>query len=226
MTPKKLARILYQRGIEGVVLTLYEERFEVPLKNLAAVSLEGDVHAPALPRILTDIDFNLFEAFRNLIRLGYRRIGICLAKEIPANPAHFTLEPLIRHLVSTIPASQRIVPLFYDWFGIQVSEKSHRAAVRWLKKWCPDAVICHANLMVEWCREAGLRVPEETGVVHLATDDDVPDWAGICSNRRVIGATAIEWVVSRIIHRDFGVPKCAPTLLVPGVWHPGRTLRE
>ena len=54
------------------------------------------------------------------------------------------------------------------------------------------------NYLVRWLNEAGYRVPEEIGIVHLALDDDVIDWAGIHSNKREIGATAVELVISSL----------------------------
>ena len=71
---------------------------------------------------------------------------------------------------------------------------------------------------------AGRRVPEETRVVHLATDDDVSDWAGMHSNRWEMGALAAELVVSLMHSRQFGAPRVARNTLIRGTWHPGRTL--
>jgi len=61
-------------------------------------------------------------------------------------------------------------------------------------------------------------------IVHLAVDDDVLDWAGIHSLRREIGGTAVEWLVSLIRNRRFGVPKAPLNILMRGTWQTGLTL--
>jgi hypothetical protein len=67
-------------------------------------------------------------------------------------------------------------------------------------------------------------VPQDVGIVHIATDDDVADWAGISSHRKRIGAAAVEWVISLLQSRQFGVPETALSTIVRGTWHEGWTL--
>jgi LacI family transcriptional regulator len=96
--------------------------------------------------------------------------------------------------------------------------------VAWLSRCKPDVVVCQSNRLVACVEAAGFRVPMDVGVVHLATDDDVSDWAGVCSNRRETGAIAAELVVSFMRSRQFGVPRIARDTIIRGSWHPGRTL--
>jgi LacI family transcriptional regulator/LacI family repressor for deo operon, udp, cdd, tsx, nupC, and nupG len=95
----------------------------------------------------------------------------------------------------------------------------------WLQANRPDVIVGHSNHLVEWANEAGLQVPQDMGVVHIATDDDVQDWAGVCSNRREIGATAAEWVINQVRERRFGLPKISVDMMVRGSWHLGTTIR-
>jgi len=93
-----------------------------------------------------------------------------------------------------------------------------------MRKQKPDVIVGQNNRLLEWVKAAGFRVPEEMGVVHIATDDDVSDWAGIVSRRREIGATAVERVISLLQNRQFGVPKTAVNMAIRGSWSPGSTL--
>jgi LacI family transcriptional regulator len=95
----------------------------------------------------------------------------------------------------------------------------------WLRENQPDVIVGHNNHLVEWAEQAGFRVPQDMGVVHIATDDDVSEWAGVCSNRRQIGAAAAEWVINLVKERRYGVPKTAMDMVVRGSWQPGRTIR-
>jgi LacI family transcriptional regulator len=85
-------------------------------------------------------------------------------------------------------------------------------------------VVCHDALLLKTLGAAGVRVPEDVGVVHIATDDDVPDWAGVNSKKREIGAAAAAMVISQLQNRQFGVPETAFNINIRGTWHGGRTL--
>jgi len=97
--------------------------------------------------------------------------------------------------------------------------------VAWLKRHKPEVIVGYNNHLVQWVEAAGFRVPQDVGVVHLAVDDDVPDWAGIHSRRRKMGATAVDWLVSLIRNRQFGVPETPLNILIRGTWQIGRTLK-
>jgi LacI family transcriptional regulator len=68
-------------------------------------------------------------------------------------------------------------------------------------------------------------VPNDIGIVHLAVDDDVLDWAGIHSGRRKTGATAVNQLVSLLHNHEYGIPETPLTVLIRGTWQNGRTLR-
>jgi LacI family transcriptional regulator len=78
MTMRRISQILFQRGIEGVIVTQPASHVRLNWDYLAAVSLEGNLLAPRLHRAMTDRSFNLLLALRAVKRFGYRRIGICL----------------------------------------------------------------------------------------------------------------------------------------------------
>ena len=98
--------------------------------------------------------------------------------------------------------------------------------IAWLKRYKPEVIVGHDNRLKRWVEAAGYRVPEDVGIVHLAVDDDVLDWAGIHSRRRETGATAVEWLVSLIRNHQFGVPKTPLNILIRGTWKNGITLNS
>ena len=223
MSMKRLARLLFQRGIEGAIITYPLRHIRLSWEHLAGVSLEAGLLAPRLHRVSTDQHYNLLLAIKMLKRAGYTRIGICLEKEIGRYAANSVREAA-HCFHCAAPKSRQVPPLFY----LQKDAKGWPAAkeqiIAWVARHKPDAVIGHSNGLLEAMKEAGLRVPGDIGVVHLATDDDVADWAGVCSNRRQIGATATDLLVSLIRNREFGIPKFAVGSFIEGSWHGGRTL--
>jgi LacI family transcriptional regulator len=182
--------------------------------------------APPLPHIAGDLSYNLFTSVKQLRRLGYRRIGICLEASLNTY-AYVTLKPVARYLAETFAstAKLRVPPLFYPWgWGTDRKRDEGAEAIAWIKKYRPDAIVCHSSMLLGWIQRAGFRVPQDIALAHLATDDDVSDWAGIHSHRRASGAIAVDQVVSRLVNRQFGVPSVSQDTLVRGEWHGGWTV--
>ncbi|MFA7343743.1 MAG: LacI family DNA-binding transcriptional regulator [Terrimicrobiaceae bacterium] len=223
MTMSRISKILYHRGIEGVIVTHSARHVRLDWDRLAAVSLEGSLLAPRLQHVVRDSHYNLLLALKMLKRSGYRRIGICLENEFNRH-SHRSLMAAAHHFHLAVPNPDRIPPLFYAREEPTGRPGSNKQISRWLSRYRPDAVVGHSNCLVSCVEAAGYRVPEEIGIVHLGTDDDVSDWAGICSHRRKVGILAAELVVSLIHNRQFGVPDVAVSTVVRGTWHPGRTL--
>jgi LacI family transcriptional regulator len=158
-----------------------------------------------------------------LAKLGYRRVGICLQE-------YFRGERDAKHAIahyfsSRLPQALRVPPLFYI-IKHGDSSQAKKMVQTWLSRHRPEVIVCHNNMVLSWVREAGFAVPDDVGIVHLATDDDVADWAGIHSNRGEIGAAAAEFLVSLINHRQVGVPAIDREIMIRGRWHAGWTLME
>jgi LacI family transcriptional regulator len=222
---RRVSQIVRQRGIEGVIITHQVRHFQLDWRSLAAVSLEGSLLAPRLHRVMSDLFFNLLLALKMVRRVGYRRIGICLDPIVDRNSSH-ACRAAAHHFHATTPKAERVAPLFHNWeMGARPGETKEAAIFKaWIKREQPDVIVGHNGNLVAWSEAAGFRVPQDMGIVHIATDDDVSDWAGISSHRKQIGAAAAEWVISLLQNRQFGVPETALNMVVRGTWHGGRTL--
>jgi LacI family transcriptional regulator len=226
MTMRRLARILYQRGIEGAIVTFPALHLRLNWDHLASVALGGSLLAPRLHRITADVGFNLLLALKHLKRLGYRRIGVCLQRNT-GRASYDNVRAIARDFYLSAAEAERIPPLFHPPQGVRhldYQDENEPATVAWLKRYEPDAIIGYDNRLEKWAKTAGFRVPEDVGLVHLAVDDDVLDWAGVHSRRHKIGATAAEWLVSLMQRRQFGVPETPLNILIEGAWQTGRTL--
>jgi LacI family transcriptional regulator len=222
MTMRRAAQILYQRGIEGVIVTQYVKHFRLEWEHLAAISIEGGIMAPRLHRVAVDFPFNFRLASKMVRRLGYQRVGVCLEIKIDRD-WNRAVSAAIRDSNLTIPPSDHVAPLFYGVKGVEWQTAKAQVGP-WLKRYKPEVILGHADWLVDCVEAAGFRVPEDIGVVHMATDDDVSDWAGVFSNKRAVGATAVDFAISCIRNRQFGIPETALNTLICGTWHPGRTL--
>jgi len=260
MTMRRLSKMLYQRGIEGVIIPFPAKHVRFNWDHLAGVTIGEALLAPKLHRVSSDINFNLKLALKHLKRLGYRRIGICLGQAVDT-VSYYSIRDSSHWLFSTASNKDRIPPLIHtpywrrrkgdkekemvawlrrfkpeslnrhdkpveEWaeaagFGERDKEKE---VIAWLKRYKPEVIVGHDNHLEQWAEAAGFRVPEDLCIVNTAVDDDVLDWAGIHSQRREIGATAVEWLVSLMRNHQYGVPKTPLNILIRGIWQTGRTL--
>jgi LacI family transcriptional regulator, galactose operon repressor len=229
LTMKRLTKVLYQRGIEGVIITHPARHLRLDWVHLASVALGTSILAPGLHRITGDFCFNFQLALKSLRRLGFRRVGICLGCELDSY-SNYTIRAITSAFNSQCSREERIPPLFHAHFlhakGIAEVETKKRAAEVsiWLKRHKPDVIVCHDNRLEQWVKDAGYRVPDDIGIVHLAVDDDVLDWAGIHSGRRKTGATAVNQLVALMHNHQYGIPETPLTILIRGTWQTGRTL--
>ncbi len=229
MTMQRIAKILYQRGIEGVIITHPARHLRLKWDHLASVSLGASLLAPRMHRVMGDLNYNLLLALKSLKRLGYRRIGIALTQELDT-ASHYTLRATARDLYFNASKAERISPLFHSPFAYVDKDSDHQKRETeftvWLRRYRPEVVVGYDSRHLSWIKAAGYRVPEDMGLVHLAIDDDVLDWAGIYSRRRETGATAVEWLVALVRNHQFGVPKTPLDIMVRGSWRMGKTLRS
>jgi LacI family transcriptional regulator len=221
MTMRRISQILYQRRIEGVIVSQPARHIRLNWDYLAGVSIDGSLLVPGLPRVMSDNAYNLMIALKSLRRLGHRRIGICLSQQVDSFSDH-ACRSTAAYLHTTGSRTEQVPPLFYPVAG--PPSELERQVNAWLKKHRPEVIVGLDNRLAQWAEVAGFRIPRQMGIVHLALDDDVSDWAGIYSNKREIGATAAEWVISLLQSRRFGLPKVAMHTLVRGHWRAGRTL--
>jgi LacI family transcriptional regulator len=223
MTMKRMSRIIYQRGIDGVIFSPFSRHFRLRWEHLASITIEWHLLVPRLNRISTDIVYNFLLALKKIQRSGYRRIGICIDQAVDSQNNR-AISTTAWFLNASSKRSIVVPPLFYAWGQEHREIESRKEIARWIRRYKPEVILCLHGDMVNMVQLAGFRVPEEIGVVHLAIDDDVKDWTGIYSNRRAIGAAAVEMIVGSIVNRQFGIPEVPKNTLIQGTWHDGRTL--
>jgi LacI family transcriptional regulator len=223
MSMRRISQILYQRGIDGVIVTYPARHLRLRWDHLACVGIGGSLLAPRLHRVMTDSNFNLLLALKCLRRQGYRRIGICFENEVDRF-SHHVLRSTAHHFINTSPRADQVPPLFYSGRDSAEQANAARQLAAWFRRYRPQVIVGSTSYLLEWLKMAGARVPEDVGLVHLAKDDDVADWAGIHSHKKEFGATAAEWVIALLQRNELGVPKLGLDTLVRGKWCAGRTL--
>jgi len=224
LSPDRLRAILEARGIRGLLCLGSldpEEHFPAALQPFAVVT-----HAASIPdklhRVVSHFVADARTLFEELLRRGYRRPGLVILVSGDRRTDHLYSATFLSHAerkfkgppIPVLRAETWNEAEFAAWFA------SHR----------PDVVVLHQYEAYTAELEAFLArrrcvVPRDVG---LALLDKLPDrerYSGICQDPAMMGATATEMLLGRILLGDFGLPEFPKVELVQGRWNEGRTLR-
>ena len=94
----------------------------------------------------------------------------------------------------------------------------------WFRRYRPDLVVGHAQVMVQWLQEEGLRVPQDIGYFNLNVTERLAPCAGLDLEPRRLGAAAVEMVVAMLHRQEWGVPAYTQTITLEATWVEGPTL--
>ncbi len=221
---KQLARMLDARSIVGLVIEHVPgplcpgRRLPFDVTPFASASLGVPLASPPLHYVANDQYMRAVVAARELLALGYRRLGLVVVDAFDSAMAHrcsagfWAVQEYIEG-VERVPIC-RIKG---------ADEASFRA---WLKRHAPDAILATNRASLDWVAAAGRRVPDDIGWVHLDWLPDYKRLAGVYGNSEHTGAAAVELVVSQLHRGESGPPTHAMNYLVSGSWMAGKTIRK
>ncbi len=232
---RRVSRLLFQRGIYGIVLplVLHTAYLESQWKNCVVAVVGGghrdlpqktsdyrNVFYPqGFPSADRDLYFNARLAFHQLLQLGYSRIGFVYSRYLN-NETHgrtlagFLIEQGLQ------PEASRIPVLFLEKF----KEGRPQAFDEWLHLHKPDAIVCVNPIVRSWIESLGLTVPGDMGLANLNLVGDISDWAGVNENHAAIGAAAVDLILSALSRNELGSDPESRKILVPGRWISGSTV--
>lgn len=222
MSPSKVDRILYARGIQGVILAppyLGNRKLGLTWKRYACVGTGYGWELQQFDRIAHDHDQNVVTAFQKLRDLGYKRIGMCL-------PSFYANGRGTRWLDGFLTCQHRLskserIPLFVG----SEEEQSFGLFQKWVFRWRPDVLLSLYGEERCWLDSLNLRVPEKIGLACLIRPRG-SRLAGIDDRFEHIGAATVELVASKIAFNQFGIPSDPKLTLIEGRWVDGQSLRK
>ena len=219
MTGKRLSRILHTRNIQGAILApLIRPRGHLALdwSLFAAVIIGYSLPRPRLHRVSKDDYSNMLITLRELRRLGYKRPGLALSRNID----HRVEFRYVAACLAWCRAMQLkgIPPLL-------PASLTPENVVCWYRKHRPEVIITTEDDLVPWLREHRIQVPEQAGVVHLERHpgDTV---VGVDLNLHLIGSAAVEQLEAQLHQNELGIPSQPKLILVEGRWCHGQTVRR
>lgn len=225
MSNERFSEMLHARGIQGLLLSPLGEGDPTPQLHwhrFAAVGLSVPLPNLTLTTVCNDHYFSSLQTARECHRRGYRRLGVVLRD---FHPARFQGRWGAGVLIAT-----QLLPELTVTAPLLVGDSNDTAGfVRWLKREKPDAIITPSletvHNMLDVIEAAGRRVPDDIGVAVLACPEQGSPVSGIYQNGRLVGALAVDTLISQIERHEQGLPGQATTVMVEGQWNEGRTLR-
>jgi DNA-binding LacI/PurR family transcriptional regulator len=222
MSNERFSEMLHARGIQGMLISPLAEGDRTPQLRwdyFASVCLSVPLPSLTITTVCNDHYFSSLQIMRECHRRGYRRPGLVLRR---AHQMRFQGRWEAGFLVGgeMLGELKLAKPLYIDdWQDVT-------RIVRWLKREKPDVIITPAaNVIAGTLQNAGWRVPQDVGLALLACPQRGDPYSGVFQNGRMIGALAIDTLISMVERHERGLPEQATTLMVEGQWNEGRTLR-
>ncbi len=222
MNAKRLSQIFRTRNTAALIippsLPGVGKRLPFAVDGLA-VAVHGRVFwKPELHRVQTDHLYNTMLAFKEMRKLGYRRVGVATfygveklhGHEIESAYGYYYIRNLLGPLIPPFHSETGTGADFWKWF----------------KKYRPEAILNSHPFLVDDFRKRGIRVPEDVGLAILGVIPELGDVAGIDINARAVDRALVDIVVAQILQHERGVPAIPHTTTFEGFWQPGGTLRK
>jgi LacI family transcriptional regulator len=221
MSADKIDRILYARGIHGVILAppyLGNRRLAMKWSRYACVGTGYGWEQQQLDRVAHDHAHNVVLAWQKLSAMGYARIGMSIPSFFVKGRGARWLDGFLA-CQHRLPEGQRI-PLFVG----SREEGSFAEFRRWRGRHRPDALLTLYGHEKQWLEELGLRVPRDIGLACVIRPPGSA-FAGIHDRYEQIGAATVELVASKIAFNQFGIPPYPKLILIEGHWMDGKSIR-
>jgi LacI family transcriptional regulator len=215
-------RLLYARGIRGLILpSLLEGHLKLKLDwdRYAVVTLGSPPSNLAFHRVGTDFYAGMGVVCTKLAKLGYRRVGLAHSYRMESSHRFEWLASLSKEIHVTPKRLDPVPP----HLPVRFSKESY---LRWIKKHKPECVISSEPKSYTYLKEAGIRVPEDIGVVSLATSRIPEMISGIAINYGLIGDICIMQLHGLLLRGESGVPSQQQETLICANWIDRNTVRK
>lgn len=224
MSGERFSAMLHARGIQGLLLSPVAPGDPVPQlrwEHFAAVSLSVPLPKLTLTTVCNDHYFSSLQVARECHARGYRRLGLVL-RGFHQHRFQGRWEAGVLMAGQMFPGLH-IAPPLYTQEGTEAEQFT-----TWLRTARPDVVITPSldtvPDLVGTLAAGGFRVPRDIGLAVLACPDAAAPVTGIYQNGEMIGALAVDTLISQIERHHRGLQGQATTVMVEGQWNEGTTL--
>ncbi len=225
MSPSRFRSVLDARGIEGLLCfgsPDFEQEFPKELDHYAIVTIGLSISTP-LHRVTSHFFNDLYHTLDRIYAMGYRRPGLLLGEYEESRSAHIYPSAYLGWCEHVLRDAS-LMPV------LRTTDLDPAATMDWVRRNRPDVVVCvhlynEVSKLQKILNDNGLRVPEDIGIAAVSQLLEGTNLSGMQQNQNLMGAWAVELLVSRILNQDFGIPENPRIEMVESQWIDGETLR-
>jgi DNA-binding LacI/PurR family transcriptional regulator len=222
MNASRMSRILYNRGIVGLVVAPLREglrHLSLAWSPFAASTFGYTLMRPNLHRAAPHQFANMITLLRQLRHLGYSKPGFMTSEELDKRVGQ-TWRGAFLAFQQNLPVKDR-VPLLVS----QSPEPS--PTLKWFSRYKPDVIVSDRHDVRGWLEDAGYHVPGDVGLASPSLSGQTLElgFSGIDEFPVQIGAATVDFVVAQINRNEQGIPAFPRVMLIEGVWKPGSTVK-
>lgn len=220
-TTRRLNRVLFHRGIRGVILgppRPYEEERprELDWEKFVVIACKPRFGRSPFHSVGTDEFSNGRLIYRRLFELGYRRIGFCFSEALDLLSNRALRAGVWTEQETCVPPEDRLPPLLLPSWHFE----QFRA---WHDQWQPEVIITMRWEVRYWLLDLGRREPYQVGLA--VTSAWVGDYyAGLDQNTHRMGREAVRLLREHLVLGTYGPPDYPLRLDIPSVWKEGASV--
>lgn len=230
MNAARLSRMLFHRGVSGVVISAANSAGMKPLSfdwsTMTGVIIGCAARIAELPRVANDVAGGVRQAFRRALAAGYTRPGLLLPSGLDDQfEQAFSVGFLTEQ--SRLPAASHIPILHHSHHvgGDRREGPQHPLFFnRWLKTYRPDVLIGPHALARSLADKVGLSVPEDIALVDPYCERSDPEVACVRQSRERVGEIGFEVLAGQLQQNVRALPEFPTVTLVEGAWRDGASL--
>lgn len=227
MPVERWLSIFRARNIRGAVIVGMMQRYQLPprlapLWDEIPVLVTGvRTREPALSYACSDQYALALVAFEKAVALGYRR---------PALVLDGVIDQLIEGRLSAgfFTGQSRLVPLdqrTQPFYEVAAARGDRGLFHQWFEQNQPDVIFTLYHEVERWLQEMGLSAPADIGLIQYEWRPDHGGWAGMNQRNDLVGAAAVDMLISMVHHSERGVPEHPRATMIGSHWVDGATVR-
>lgn len=214
--PERLRRMLYSRGIEGIVLApLFPPADLSKLldwSKFSVVSTSISVLGPAVHRVVPNQFANALLLGQELNKMGHRRLGLLISRDLDERTGH-RLDAAIQWLNHENGVRD------LETLRWEQTMPSAVMLERWINKNRPDVLISDSAYIFD---RFVAEVPRLKKLLLASTAiiDKNNVYPGILEEPEAVGAAAVELLSALFQKGERGIPKTPRTTMINGTFRP------
>ena len=224
MTTARLNKILWNRGIQGVLVhpfnpqadpSLNPCKLDLPWDQFSTVIMSDTLPGTGVNRIIHSHYESMLTTMNTLTEKGYRRIGYCMSSsnDFITNRRWYAAY-LVYRRNNTSKKLTEIPPLI-------APEITADLLGNWIEKYKLDAFIGASPRILAKAEALGIRLGEDIAYADLDLDlqsELHKNISGIDQNSLHFGHAAVDLVINGILKSTHGISRNSMTIQIEGTW--------